>query len=80
MNPNGHKRFPKKADGSMDTINDRPIEDTWRDMEKLVDSGKVKSIGVSNFSIANMKKILAICRIKPVVNQVESHAYLSQVC
>ncbi|EIM21378.1 2-methylbutyraldehyde reductase [Wallemia mellicola CBS 633.66] len=78
MNPNGHKRFPKKADGSMDTINDRPIEDTWRDMEKLVDSGKVKSIGVSNFSIANMKKILAICRIKPVVNQVESHAYLSQ--
>ncbi|EIM21377.1 2-methylbutyraldehyde reductase [Wallemia mellicola CBS 633.66] len=79
MNPNGtDKRFPVRSDGSRDVIFDRPIEDTWRDMEKLVDSGKAKSIGVSNFNKENLARILKICRIKPVVNQVESHAYLSQ--
>lgn len=40
-------------------------------MEKLVDEGLVKSIGVSNLNIHRVKKLLKDCRIKPVANQVE---------
>lgn len=47
-------------------------------MEKLVDSGKAKSIGVSNFSIEQVERILANARIPPATNQVELHAYLQQ--
>ncbi|KAJ3209607.1 hypothetical protein HDU67_006052 [Dinochytrium kinnereticum] len=55
-----------------------PLEDTWMSMESLVDQGLVRSIGVSNFNISKLKKILATCRIRPVVNQVELHPYLPQ--
>jgi alcohol dehydrogenase (NADP+) len=42
-------------------------------MEKLVDNGKAKSIGLSNFNILKTKRILERARIRPVVNQVELH-------
>ena len=44
-------------------------------MQKLPETGKVKNIGVSNFSISNMKKLLSdpSCKIVPAVNQVEVH-------
>jgi glycerol 2-dehydrogenase (NADP+) len=32
--------------------------DTWREMQKLVGTGKVKNIGVSNFAIKNLEKLL----------------------
>lgn len=52
-------------------INDKAtVEDTWRQMESLVDKGLVRSIGVSNFGIKYLKRILAVCRIPPAVNQV----------
>jgi diketogulonate reductase-like aldo/keto reductase len=44
-------------------------------MENFVDEGKVKSIGLSNFNISQIKEVLEKCRIKPVVNQVEVHPY-----
>jgi len=70
LNPRGnHPAFPKKADGSRDRDENRSLEDTWRDMEKLVESGKAKAIGVCNCSIANLKKILAVAKILPAVNQ-----------
>lgn len=40
-------------------------------MEKLVDSGKVRSIGVSNFNSKQIQNIIDNCRIKPAVNQVK---------
>jgi len=52
--------------------------DTWKDMEKLLDSGKVKNIGVSNFSIKTLTTLLQHARIVPAVNQVEMHPYLPQ--
>ncbi|UZJ52200.1 hypothetical protein CBS101457_001520 [Exobasidium rhododendri] len=43
----------------------------WQDLEKLVDEGLVKSIGVSNYNIRRLESLLKGVRIKPVVNQVE---------
>ncbi|KAF2150215.1 Aldo/keto reductase [Myriangium duriaei CBS 260.36] len=53
-------------------------EPTWRAMEQLVDSGKARSIGVSNFSIPQLEKLLSFARIKPACNQVELHPLLPQ--
>ncbi|KAI1260562.1 aldo/keto reductase family protein [Xylariaceae sp. FL1019] len=49
--------------------------DTWREMQKLLDTGKVRNIGVSNFSITNLEKLLndPSCKTKPAVNQIELH-------
>ncbi|ALC42183.1 CG9436 [Drosophila busckii] len=52
--------------------------DTWREMEKLVDLGLVRSIGLSNFNAKQTERVLQSCRIKPVVNQVECHPAFQQ--
>ncbi|KAH8391071.1 hypothetical protein KR215_005600 [Drosophila sulfurigaster] len=52
--------------------------DTWREMEKLVDLGLARSIGLSNFNAAQTERVLQNCRIKPVVNQVECHPAFQQ--
>ncbi|KAJ1815896.1 hypothetical protein LPJ75_002212 [Coemansia sp. RSA 2598] len=52
-----------------------PIMDTWRAMEALVETGKVRAIGVSNFNKAILEKMVPQCRIVPAVNQVEIHPY-----
>ncbi|MFC6254747.1 aldo/keto reductase [Secundilactobacillus hailunensis] len=52
--------------------------DTWRALEKLKADGKVKSIGVSNFSMAHLELLKTKAKEMPVVNQVELHPYLNQ--
>ncbi|MCR5486590.1 MAG: aldo/keto reductase [Lachnospiraceae bacterium] len=52
--------------------------ETWQAMEKLVDSGKVKRLGLSNFLPHHLKNILEHSRIKPVVDQLELHPGYSQ--
>lgn len=49
--------------------------DTWREMQKVVGSGKVKNIGVSNFAIKNLETLLAHpdTKVIPAVNQIELH-------
>ncbi|KAL7823709.1 aldo-keto reductase [Trichoderma gracile] len=56
----------------------RRYPETWQAMEKLVDLGLARSIGLSNFNILKTKRILSTGRIIPVVNQVEIHPYLPQ--
>jgi len=52
---------------------DVDITTTYQAMEKLVETGKTKAIGVSNYSIKNLEKILSIAKIVPAANQVELH-------
>lgn len=47
-------------------------------MEKLVESGLVRSIGVSNFNSEQIDRLLAHCKIKPVTNQVEVGPSITQ--
>jgi len=61
-----------------ENIEDVPIIDTWREMEKLYKSGKAKAIGVSNFTIDLLEDLLKKAEIKPTVNQVENNPYLPQ--
>ena len=51
---------------------------SWRAFEKLKEQGKVRSIGVSNFTIRHLTELLAQSDIVPAVNQVEFHPYLYQ--
>ena len=47
----------------------------WKDMERAVEAGKVKSIGLSNFMGKYLEDILKIAKILPAVDQVECHPY-----
>lgn len=51
-------------------------EPTWRAMEELAESGKARAIGVSNWTIPGLQKLLKLAKIKPTVNQVEIHPFL----
>ena len=48
---------------------DSNFEDTWKELEKAVEMGLTKSIGISNFNKQQVQRILDICKIKPVTNQ-----------
>ena len=52
------------------------IASTWRAMEKLLRSGRVKSIGVSNHLRPHLDELLPSAEIVPAVNQIEFHPYL----
>lgn len=75
LNPEPGVMIPLRADGSRDLdeqVNGR-FEDTWAAMEKLLDTGKVKNLGVANFAIPNLERLLKTAKIIPAVNQVELH-------
>lgn len=50
----------------------------WRDMEKAVGDGRVRSIGLSNFDGPRLDQVLSESRIKPAVLQVECHPYYQE--
>jgi len=50
----------------------------WKDMEKAVKAGKVRSIGISNFESERLEELCEAATIKPAVNQVELHPYYQQ--
>ncbi|GAK68135.1 2,5-diketo-D-gluconic acid reductase A [Moesziomyces antarcticus] len=51
--------------------------EAWKALEEAVDAGKIKTIGVSNFDVEDLDHLLANCRIKPAVNQIESHPFFA---
>ena len=52
--------------------------DTWRVLEELHEEGRCRAIGVSNFLVHHLESLLADCRVRPMVNQVEFHPWCIQ--
>jgi 2,5-diketo-D-gluconate reductase A len=52
--------------------------DSWKAMEKLKNEGLIRSIGVCNFHTHHIDEILKVAEHKPVLNQIESHPWLTQ--
>jgi len=69
--------FPGKASEYI-TLEELPIIETWKQLEKAKNKGLVKHIGVSNFSKKKIKDLVSKAEIKPEVNQIEMHPLLQQ--
>jgi len=72
----GDSMFPKKGDKVL--TGDTDYVETYKAMEKTLQSGKTRAIGVSNFSLAEMKRLLKETSVVPASHQIEMHPYLQQ--
>jgi len=74
----GSTSLPRNPNGTVKVREDINFNQAWTEMEKLLETGKVKAIGVSNFSIKTLEQLFTTAKITPAVNQVELHPYLVQ--
>lgn len=65
-------------DGVLDIDVTISLETVWHAMEDLVSAGLVKSIGISNYDVFLTRDCLAYSKIKPAVNQIETHPYFQR--
>ena len=74
----GDDQDPRDEHG--DVIYDEGVTlvQTWQALERLVDDGVCRSIGLSDISLDKLREIVAVARIKPAVVEVESHPYLPE--
>jgi D-xylose reductase len=75
--PPGWVRDPAAAAPRMHPI-EVPLADTWGALERLVEAGLVRRIGLCNCPIAVIRELAARSRIRPAVLQVEMHPFLAQ--
>jgi D-xylose reductase len=68
--------FPKFENGEYLAT---PLHKIWAELERLVEAGLIKNIGVSNCTVAMLIDLWSYAKIKPVMNQIELHPYLPQV-
>ena len=54
------------------------VKGSWKAMEELNAAGRIKAIGVSNFDEQQLKDLIANSKVKPVVNQIETHAFFQE--
>jgi len=73
---NDLESFTADKDGFCNYDYGTDLVEIWTEMEKMVEKGKCRTIGVSNFNEKQIERILKSCKIKPANNQVEVHAYL----
>ncbi|XP_031474601.1 NADP-dependent D-sorbitol-6-phosphate dehydrogenase-like [Nymphaea colorata] len=66
------------ANGVLEIDTTISLETTWHAMEELVSMGLVRSIGISNFDIFLTRDCLAYSKVKPSVNQIETHPYFQR--
>jgi diketogulonate reductase-like aldo/keto reductase len=66
------------ADGTRDILRDRSHIDTYLEMERLLKTGKVKAIGVANYSVKYLEDLLQRASIMPAINQIENHPQCPQ--
>jgi diketogulonate reductase-like aldo/keto reductase len=74
----GEEQDPRDEHGEVVYDSGVTLAQTWRALERLVDEGVCKSIGLSDLSLEKLREIVAISRIKPSVLQIESHPYLPE--
>jgi diketogulonate reductase-like aldo/keto reductase len=74
----GDGQDPRDASGNPIYDEGVTLLDTWGAMERLVENGSCRAIGVSDLTIEKLEEILRFARIKPAVVQVESHPYHPQ--
>jgi 2,5-diketo-D-gluconate reductase A len=54
------------------------VKGTWKAMQELNEEGKIRAIGLSNFEPDQLDELMAYARIKPVINQIETHVFFQQ--
>ncbi|NWB47802.1 aldo/keto reductase [Pseudomonas gingeri] len=74
----GDDQDPRDFQGHVIYDSGVTLIETWRALERLVDEGRCKSIGLSDITLEALKALVAVARIKPAVVQVESHPYLPE--
>ncbi|MDA8786227.1 aldo/keto reductase [Porticoccaceae bacterium] len=70
--------YDPEADNPTMKLSHIPLADTWGAMEKLVDQGLVKRIGICNYNSGLLHDLMSYSTIKPAELQIESHPYLTQ--
>ncbi|KAE8329605.1 NADP-dependent oxidoreductase domain-containing protein [Aspergillus sergii] len=70
--------LPVNPDGTRSVDRSWDQSETWRQMEEVYKSGKVKAIGVANWSIPYLEELKKKWTVIPAVNQVELHPFLPQ--
>lgn len=75
--PEGDNLMPEDANGAL-ILSDTDYLETWKGMEECMNLGLAKSIGVSNFNIEQLTRLLAAAKVKPVNNQVEASVNVNQ--
>jgi diketogulonate reductase-like aldo/keto reductase len=74
----GDEQDPRDEHGRVIYDSGVTLVETWRALERLVDDGHCKSIGLSDITLEKLREIVAIARIKPAIVQVESHPFLPE--
>jgi diketogulonate reductase-like aldo/keto reductase len=74
----GDEQDPRDEHGQVIYDSGVTLIETWQALERLVDDGRCKSIGLSDVTLEKVRDIVAAARIKPAVVQVESHPYLPE--
>lgn len=69
--------FPKDSNGKTKP-GETDYVDTYKALEKCLESGKAKAIGISNFSKAELERLLKETSIPPAAHQMELHPWLQQ--
>lgn len=80
LNSANPQLLPRTSDGKFDVDFEWNHIQTWELMQKLLDTGKVRSLGVSNYNTVLYKELLdaPTTKVVPAVNQVELHPYLPE--
>ena len=74
----GEEQDPRDEHGQVIYDSGVTLVETWQALERLVDEGQCKAIGLSDITLEKLREIVAVARIKPAVVQVESHPYLPE--
>ncbi|HTO66280.1 MAG TPA: aldo/keto reductase [Bradyrhizobium sp.] len=74
----GDEPDPRDENGHVIYDSGVTLVETWQALERLVDDGQCRSIGLSDITLEKLREIVAAARIKPAVVQVEAHPYLPE--